>query len=750
MAARLPLAFAAALLVFCAGAAAVSAQRGGGIPRITLPDVPQQERDPPNPPRFRSSVTRVEVSVLVLDRDGTPVRGLTAADFEVRENGVPQVVRSFTPFTYEPGLIELPDPVAAGAGASKTAASMPASNYYTSASRVFALVLDDLHVDPRRTQVAREAARRLLDQLAPEDLLFVTTTAAQESTGYFTRDRQYAREIVERFAGQRLLDKTIAGLRFPGLDFEAERLDHYQRLCATIRNVSIGLANITGRRKTVILISEGSSFGAGLSDMMVRMPTATGGGQANVPAGSSSVMNAALAAAAAGNVAIYPLNPAGLDVPDAEIIAAPGLLRGEMTSALYSQILVESRQSKEMARDLAALTGGVSLVDTNEPLAGIDRAVRDASSHYILTYEPQTSPKGSEYRRIDVTVRRPGLRVLARRGYGAPDTKPAPPMKVPSSLSPQLRTLLAGVMPEDGLPMRVQAAPIARKGGMTTVAIVVEVNGTVLGKSGEKSVRVEQGLLTVNGSGKAANGVRRIFDVSLSPVQREVLGATGLRSIWAIDLPAGRHAVRVGSIDLSNGRGGSVYLDVDIPKGPAPGMLIASRLLSVMPTVFADERVTRWTTATPTATRVFLEGDALTVIVAHPEGIATARLLNANGDVVWKGEGTPLAALPASQFVIPLGASCSPVCDLVVRSNGADLRTAIGVVPANAGGDSPTPGATPAAAARSAAEDPPEASAALTDAAGICAARLTQRHARPERHIRPRWVSKKPVGYFSP
>ena len=27
---------------------------------------------------------------------------------------------------------------------------MPASNYYTSASRVFALILDDLHVDARR------------------------------------------------------------------------------------------------------------------------------------------------------------------------------------------------------------------------------------------------------------------------------------------------------------------------------------------------------------------------------------------------------------------------------------------------------------------------------------------------------------------------------------------------------------------------------------------------------------------------
>ena len=72
-----------------------------------------------------------------------------------------------------------------------------------------------------------------------------------------------------------------------------------------------------------------------------------------------------------------------------------------------------------MARDLAALTGGVSLVDTNDPLAGIDRVVRDASSHYVLTYEPETPPKGTEYRHIEVKVHRPGVRVLARRGYRA-------------------------------------------------------------------------------------------------------------------------------------------------------------------------------------------------------------------------------------------------------------------------------------------------------------------------------------------
>jgi VWFA-related protein len=657
-------------------------QRGTPAPRMTLPEVPQPDRQQTP---FRTAVTRVEVSALVLDQHDAPVRGLTAADFEVLENGVPQAIRSFAPFTYESDLIELPDPVLEPGNPSPPAAAAPASNYYAEASRVFTLILDDLHVDARRTQAARAAARRLVERLTPADLLLVVTTAAGESTGYFTRERQQALHLVDRFTGQRLPDRTIARMRFGGHDFEQERLDHYERLCATIRNVAAALRDVSGRRKTVILISEGSSFGAGMSDMTVRMPTATGGGRVGPPTGSLRAMNDALAAAAAGDVAIYPLNPAGLDVPDADLILAPGLVREEMSGPLYAEILTEARQAKEMARDLAALTGGVSLVDTNDAAAGIDRAVRDASSHYVLSYEPQTPPKGSEFRRIDVRVRRPGVRVLARRGYQAFASRPQPPMSVAGSLSPQLRALLAGVMPGGGLAMRVQAVPLSRARDKTTVAVIVEVNGTSLAaQPTEHPLRLEQGLLTINPAGKASNGTRRIFDVSLSAVQREVLAATALRSVWAIDLTPGRHQLRVGSIDVATGRGGSVYLDVDVPRddaGMRPGVLVASRILSMMPTVFADQRVAAWTVPMPTTTRVFPAGDVLTITVPHAvEGKVVARLETPLGEAVWTGSAAPVAKVPAMQVVVPLDGLTAPVCDLVIDGPAGSVRTRIGIV----------------------------------------------------------------------
>jgi Ca-activated chloride channel family protein len=51
---------------------------------------------PPQEPRFRSSVSVVRLPVVVRGRDGNLTRGLTAADFEVREDGQVQKIAHLT------------------------------------------------------------------------------------------------------------------------------------------------------------------------------------------------------------------------------------------------------------------------------------------------------------------------------------------------------------------------------------------------------------------------------------------------------------------------------------------------------------------------------------------------------------------------------------------------------------------------------------------------------------------------------
>ena len=81
-------------------------------------------------------------------------------------------------------------------------------------------------------------------------------------------------------------------------------------------------------------------------------------------------------------------------------------------------------QAKNQLRDLAALTGGVSLVDTNDLAGAVDRVLRDASDYYVIAYEPDKEVKGAKIRPIEVRVTRPGVKVFSRKGYMPPPADP--------------------------------------------------------------------------------------------------------------------------------------------------------------------------------------------------------------------------------------------------------------------------------------------------------------------------------------
>lgn len=113
------------------------------------------------PPQFPVESARVTVDVVVHDRQGRPVTDLTAADFEVLEDGVPQRVDQFVPAV-------LPSPEASGAAgqmvlsadgrgdeATPTAADAPSGH------AAIALVFDRLSTQGR--VAAQEAARDLVE-----------------------------------------------------------------------------------------------------------------------------------------------------------------------------------------------------------------------------------------------------------------------------------------------------------------------------------------------------------------------------------------------------------------------------------------------------------------------------------------------------------------------------------------------------------------------------------------------------------
>src|SRR5688572_32960711 len=158
--------------------ALVLALAATGRPTAQQPE--QRPQQPPDAPRFESgvSVSIVSVDVVVRDSSGNVVRGLTAKDFVVSEDGKPQTIETFSfqeisaaaPGTPDIQLLDgLEDKVRAEAAraisATPTATATPASEADAASllnRRMLTIVFDVSSMQPRSEErrVGKEGRRR--------------------------------------------------------------------------------------------------------------------------------------------------------------------------------------------------------------------------------------------------------------------------------------------------------------------------------------------------------------------------------------------------------------------------------------------------------------------------------------------------------------------------------------------------------------------------------------------------------------
>lgn len=140
------------------------------------------------------------------------------------------------------------------------------------------------------------------------------------------------------------------------------------------------------------------------------------------------------------------------------------------------------------AENLAEATGG-SISRTNDLAAGLERMALDSTAYYLLGYQPESPPDG-KWHDLDVDVSRPGVKVLARRGYVASRPEDLARDRIEQehtvtkseeekrSKRPLAPTLLAGSS-RAGLPLRL-AAYVRDNDGVSKVRVqvVVEIDNS--------------------------------------------------------------------------------------------------------------------------------------------------------------------------------------------------------------------------------------------------------------------------------
>jgi VWFA-related protein len=597
----------------------------------------QGDRRPQSTATFKTDVNLVEVHAVVTDERGAFVRDLTREDFEIYESGKLQ----------KPSVFHLVDvPTVEPGRATAIHASVEPDVRSTSKSfegRLYILMLDDLHTSALRSQLVKRAARQFVERhLADGDLAAVVHTSGRSSAGQeLTPSRQLLLAAVDRFHGQKLpsltgerlavhlndrdLQRAAASGAGDGNSAaspastraddprDAERGMNAQRTLGAIRDVAKWLSDVPGRRKSLVLFSEGIEYD--IYDVF------------NNGAASSIMADArdAIAAAQRANVTIFAVDPRGLSQLGDEAITIQSLSDDPQVDYGTSRGFAnELLMAQESLISLAQETGGVAIVRSNDIAGGLSRIERETSRYYVLGYVADPSASPGKFRKVEVKVKKPGLQVRARRGYVPADLKAAEKRDhgLKPGTSPALAAAIMNPVPVGDLPVRVWAAPFKGTGKLGSVAIAVEIDGAAL-QYQQRDDRflddLEVSIVAADHDGKIRGSDRQTLNLKLKPETHKLLmNGGGVRMLSRIEVPAARYQIRVGVHESNGGTVGTVPIDLEVPdfsKLPLglSGLVITSSAAPRLMTPRPDPLLKDALPLPPVSTRVFGKDEVIAV-----------------------------------------------------------------------------------------------------------------------------------------
>ena len=589
---------------------------------LALQGLPAPQAAQP-PLTFRVEANFVEVDAFVSDATGSPVTDLRAADFQLFEDGKPQKVSAFSYVNIPVARPERPLFSAA-------AIEPDIQTNIGIDGRIYLFVLDDLHVDPTRAFRVRESLHRFFDRnFGANDLAAVVFTGGRAADGQdFTNSPRLLLAAVDKFSGNKLRSATLerldeynrlqsGGLRRAGDSINdpaaMERGRNARNTMQSLQKLSDFMAGVHGRRKAMVLISEGIDY-----DVYNLF------GNNSLGSDIVDATRDAIAAATRANVSIYAIDPRGLATPGAELIETSGVVTDDPNLGLgLRSSLDELRLSQDSLRSLADETGGFAVTNQNDFNDAFDRLVRDNSSYYVFGYYPANDKRDGKFRKIEVRLTRPGLMVRARRGYVAPRGRAAAPSARATTdpLEDALKAAVDSPLAMSGIPMRLFAAPYKGTPPNATVAIAVE-----LGIGGFKFAqenrtfndKLDVVVRVLDSAAKVRVNEKATLDLTLLPDTFARAQARGFRVTSAVNLPPGRYQLRVSAAE-SGGTAGSVVSDLDVPdfyKQPfaMSGLTLTSGAGSQAPTArVKDDPVGLLLMQSPTAAREFTRDDQLTL-----------------------------------------------------------------------------------------------------------------------------------------
>ena len=571
---------------------------------------------------FKSTVKVVLVDIAVTDRNDNPISGLKQQDFEVFEEGKPQIIASFEEHK----------------GAPANQPDIPAlpphfySNYPLNKQMdsVNVLVLDALNTElgdqanvrkqmvnylknidpgPRLAIFTLNSRMRLVEGFTADPSLLIKALNHKDWGGSPESSR-LLRTQAEDDLDQKIindmatashgdvtpqLQASIAAMK----DFLQTTKDFqsYSRVEMTLQALQ-QLARYLGGfpgRKNVIWFS--GSFPIGI------LPTQGQDYDFNFSEQYKKELRETTNMLAAAQMAIYPIASAGLeddsyytasnsDVQDMSAAATIGsslVMGGIMTTDQNNKVQQEHTErfaAQATMDEIAKDTGGEAFYNTNGLKDALAQVIANGAHYYTISYSPTDKNQDGTYRPIAVKLRTGHYKLAYRRGYFAErirEQKHEQEKDQPQTTEDPLRPLMARGMPDSSqILFKVRVLPADHqpdaqtsvagdnaklKGPVTRYAVDFAISTKDLAleatPDGMHRGNLEITLVAYDHDGNALNWLVRSMNMSLKPQLYAAFQQGGVQLHQEIDVPKGDMYLRTGVYDLTTNKAGTLEIPLE-------------------------------------------------------------------------------------------------------------------------------------------------------------------------------------------
>lgn len=452
---------------------------------IAIPAAAQKKNAEPEQPKLVESidVRVIDFDVVVTDKRGNFVPGLTAGDFEVLENGVPKPVTNF----YEvDGGAAKPLPVEVGGSLPAPSPAVPAVIQEQMKRRII-FYIDNLSLAPfNRNRVFKQMKEFLTTVMRPGDEAMVATyNRSMKVRVPFTRDSQQVATILDAIAGEsglgvanrserksfeeRISEASSYADAMGTARTYASSVEHDLRQSVSSINALMStLAGVEGK-KILVLTSEGFPMQPGREMFAFVDDTAREKGWQGIGSGTlegmqfdgSSLIQSVAKAANANDITLYTIHAGGL-TGGTEMSAE----NARPTNLTVSHAAISN--TTESMQLMAQMTGGLASVNTNNFGDAFKRIQNDLDSYYSLGYRAGTE-RVDRQRYLQVKMKkRKDLRVRSRQTFVEKSVYAEMGDRVVANLLYRVKDNSLGILARIGPPVPVED-------GLFRVAVVIQI-----------------------------------------------------------------------------------------------------------------------------------------------------------------------------------------------------------------------------------------------------------------------------------